>query len=184
MRLCRSAITPKPRIAGLSYGSAAGSGDALEWAARAVRTDGNFIDSFNALQRLRRGPSSTAIPSVQRFLSNQLPHGLRAWNETAFEARSRSSGSRLAPSAPVGAVLMAASVQAVTVGVIAGIAIVLLGVLITLSPERVNHLLKRSRFQLGRVLRSLHPHPRNRSERIRPGPRFGGGSPIEDADQA
>ena len=43
---------------------------------------------------------------------------------------------------------MASSVQVVAVGVTAGIAIALLGLLIALFPQRVNHLLERSRFQL------------------------------------
>lgn len=44
--------------------------------------------------------------------------------------------------------LMASSVQVVAVGLIAGIAIALLGLLIARSPEKVNRMLKRSRSQL------------------------------------
>ena len=39
-----------------------------------ANTDGGVRDASDTQLPLRRGPSSTAIPSVQRLLSNQLPH--------------------------------------------------------------------------------------------------------------
>lgn len=43
---------------------------------------GRRNDSSDTQLPLRRGPSSTAIPSVRRLLSNQLPHGFVAGHET------------------------------------------------------------------------------------------------------
>jgi hypothetical protein len=64
-----------------TVGSAARTENRLEWSAPSAGPRGKATESVDTQQTSSRGPSSAAIPSVRRFLSNQLHQGSGVWHE-------------------------------------------------------------------------------------------------------